>query len=161
MSAGFKVSVTGIKKPLAGPLIAQGTIWADSAEELAADVDHVITCLPAPTVFDAVLSQILPVMKKNSTWIETSIFGRDDVLRLANGAEIYGVRVLKLPVTGGVHLAARGEITMLPTGAKYLVDLHWPALEAMGNKVFHIGPLGSLSIVKVINNMLAFIHLKA
>jgi 3-hydroxyisobutyrate dehydrogenase len=31
----------------------------------------------------------------------------------------------------------------------------------MGNKVFHMGRLGSASIIKVITNMLAFIHLKA
>ena len=42
-----------------------------------------------------------------------------------------------------------------------MFDLHLPALQAMGNQVFHIGPLGSASIIKVITNMLAFIHLKA
>jgi 3-hydroxyisobutyrate dehydrogenase len=30
---------------------------------------------------------------------------------------------------------------------------------AMGGKVLHIGPLGSASVIKVITNMLAFIHL--
>jgi len=31
----------------------------------------------------------------------------------------------------------------------------------MGNQIFHMGPLGNSSIIKVITNMLAFIHLKA
>ncbi len=31
----------------------------------------------------------------------------------------------------------------------------------MGNRIFHMGPLGSAAIIKVITNMLAFIHLKA
>ena len=100
-------------------------------------------------------------MKKGSTWIEMSTLGRDDVLALAKVAEAAGVRMLELPVTGGVHLAYRGEITMLPGGDKDLVDLHWKAFEAMGNRIFHMGPLGSSSIIKVITNMLAFIHLKA
>jgi 3-hydroxyisobutyrate dehydrogenase len=34
-------------------------------------------------------------------------------------------------------------------------------MQAMGNRIFHMGPLGSASIIKVITNMLAFIHLKA
>lgn len=42
-----------------------------------------------------------------------------------------------------------------------MFDLHLPALQAIGNQVFHMGPLGSASIIKVITNMLAFIHLKA
>ncbi len=129
--------------------------------ELAGQVDHVITCLPSPAVSEAVLRQILPAMRPDATWIEMSTLGRDDVLRLAAIAAEAGVRMLELPVTGGVHLAARGEITMLPGGDADLVELHRPALEAMGNRVFHMGPLGSSAIIKVITNMLAFIHLKA
>ncbi len=100
-------------------------------------------------------------MRPGATWVEMSTLGRDDVLRLAGIAAEAGVRMLELPVTGGVHLAARGEITMLPGGDADLVDLHRPALDAMGNRVFHMGPLGSSAIIKVITNMLAFIHLKA
>ena len=50
---------------------------------------------------------------------------------------------------------------MLAGGDKDMFDLHLPALQAMGNQVFHMGPLGSAAIIKVITNMLAFIHLKA
>jgi 3-hydroxyisobutyrate dehydrogenase len=161
LKAGFKVTVTDLKKELAEPLIAAGATWADSAAEVAASVDHVITCLPSPAVTEKVLAQILPKMKKGSTWIEMSTLGREDVLAFAKVAEAQGIRMLELPVTGGVHLAYRGEITMLPGGDKEIVDLHWKAFEAMGNRVFHMGPLGSSSIIKVITNMLAFIHLKA
>jgi 3-hydroxyisobutyrate dehydrogenase len=31
----------------------------------------------------------------------------------------------------------------------------------MGNRLFHMGPLGSAAVIKVITNMLAFIHLVA
>ena len=161
LKAGFEVTVFDLNKTLAEPLIAAGAKWAESAEDVAASVDHVITCLPSPAVSEKVLRQILPVMKKGASWIEMSTLGRDDVLALAKVAEAAGVRMLELPVTGGVHLAYRGEITMLPGGDKDLVDLHWKAFEAMGNRIFHMGPLGSSSIIKVITNMLAFIHLKA
>jgi 3-hydroxyisobutyrate dehydrogenase len=69
--------------------------------------------------------------------------------------------MLEAPVTGGVHLAARGEITVLVGGEQDLYDLHRPALQAMGAKIFHMGPLGSAAVIKVITNMLAFIHLVA
>ena len=69
--------------------------------------------------------------------------------------------MLELPVTGGVHLAAKGKITMLADGSTDLFDLHDPVLQAIGDKIFHIGPLGSAAIIKVITNMLAFIHLVA
>ena len=161
LKAGFGVTVHDLNRSAGDALVAKGAVWADSVEVLAGSVDHVITCLPSPAVSEKVLRQILPAMKPGATWVEMSTLGRDDVLRLAAIAAEAGVRMLELPVTGGVHLAAKGQITMLPGGDADLVDLHRPALEAMGNRVFHMGPLGSSAIIKVITNMLAFIHLKA
>lgn len=161
VEAGFDLTVHDISRGAAERLVAMGADWADSAAELAAGVDHVFTCLPSPAVTDKVLREILPVMKESATWIEMSTLGRDDVLAFAETAKAHGVRMLELPVTGGVHLAAKGKITMLPGGDKDLVELHWKAFEAMGDRIFHMGPLGSSSIIKVITNMLAFIHLKA
>lgn len=161
LKAGFDLTVHDLDRRSGEPLVARGAHWAESVTELAGSVDHVITCLPSPAVSETVLRQILPAMKPGATWVEMSTLGRDDVLHLAAIAAEAGVRMLELPVTGGVHLAARGEITMLPGGDADLVDLHRPALEAMGNRVFHMGPLGSSAIIKVITNMLAFIHLKA
>jgi 3-hydroxyisobutyrate dehydrogenase len=161
LRAGFDVTVFDLDADLAAPLVAEGAVLAESAAALAEAADHVITCLPSPAISEAVLDQILPRMGEGTHWIEMSTLSRDDVLRLSEKAGDHGVRMLELPVTGGVHLAARGEITMLPGGDADLVETHMPALQAMGDKVFHMGPLGSSAIIKVITNMLAFIHLKA
>ncbi|MEZ5797505.1 MAG: NAD(P)-dependent oxidoreductase [Paracoccaceae bacterium] len=159
--AGFALTVHDLNPALARPLLQAGADWAETAEDLAARVDHVITCLPSPAVSERVLRSILPRMRPGASWIEMSTLGRDDVLRLAAVAAEQGVRMLELPVTGGVHLAAQGKITMLPGGDADLVELHRPAMQAMGDRVFHMGPLGAASVIKVITNMLAFIHLKA
>lgn len=161
IKAGFQVTVFDLNPALAERLVAMGARLANSAEDLAASVDHVLTCLPSPTVSEKVLRAILPQMKPGATWLEMSTLGREDVLALGALAAEAGVRMLELPVTGGVHLAAQGKITMLAGGDKDLFDLHRPAMAAMGDKIFHMGPLGSSSIIKVITNMLAFIHLKA
>ena len=161
VKAGFKVTVYDLNPKLAEPLVAMGATLAISAEDLAGAVDHVITCLPSPAVSERVLRNILPRMKKGASWVEMSTLGRDEVLTLAAVAAEAGVRMLELPVTGGVHLAYQGKITMLAGGEKDLFELHHGAMEAMGDRIFHMGPLGSSSIIKVITNMLAFIHLKA
>ncbi|WP_370225386.1 NAD(P)-dependent oxidoreductase [Pararhodobacter marinus] len=140
---------------------ALGAGWADSPEAAVAEVDAVITCLPSPAISEAVLAQILPAMKPGADWIEMSTLGREDMLRLALRAQAAGMGVLECPVTGGVHLAARGEITLLAGGDAELVERHRPALQAMGGRLFHMGPLGSAAVIKVITNMLAFIHLVA
>ena len=161
IKAGFQVTVFDLNPALAERLVAMGARLASSAEDLAGSVDHVLTSLPSPTVSEKVLRAILSQMKPGATWLEMSTLGREDVLALGALAAASGVRMLELPVTGGVHLAAQGKITMLAGGDKDLFDLHRPAMAAMGDKIFHMGPLGSSSIIKVITNMLAFIHLKA
>lgn len=159
--AGFPLVVHDRDPGLKPRFEALGVDWADVAAEAAAEADAVITCLPSPAVSEAVLAQILPVMKPGADWIEMSTLGRAEMLRLAATAEAQGVGVLECPVTGGVHLAAQGKITVLAGGEAALVDRHRLALEAMGGRIFHMGPLGSAALIKVITNMLAFIHLVA
>jgi 3-hydroxyisobutyrate dehydrogenase len=159
--AGFQIVVNDIDKTLAERHITAGATWAATPAELAAQVDHVITCLPSPAISEKVLTSVLEGLKPGGTWIENSTLGRDEMQRLAALAEARGIRVLEAPVTGGVHLAARGEITVLVGGDVDLFEQHKPALEAIGNKMFHMGPIGTAAIIKVITNMLAFIHLVA
>ncbi|WP_284735522.1 NAD(P)-dependent oxidoreductase [Dongia deserti] len=161
---GFALTVHDRSRTAADALVGKGAIYAPNPRALAEQCDAVITCLPSPAASEAVLAGvdgILAGLKRGSTWIEMSTLGRDEILRLANLAEARGVAVLECPVTGGVHRAAAGDITILIGGDEELFTLHKPALEAMGGAIFHMGPLGSAAVIKVITNMLAFIHLVA
>ena len=161
LRAGFDLTVSDIDRSLAARHLEMGGKWADTPKVLAENVDCIITCLPSPAVSEKVLLQFLEGLKPGSTWIEMSTLGRNEIQRLAKIAEAKGIRAMECPVTGGVHLAAQGKITILAGGDKDLFDLHKPALQAMGGQLFHMGPLGSAAIIKVITNMLAFIHLVA
>jgi 3-hydroxyisobutyrate dehydrogenase len=164
LRAGFPLTVTDLNRDLAAPLLARGAQWADSPKAVAGASDAVITCLPSPTVSEKVLcgpDGILAGLRSGGAWIEMSTLGRDEILRLAAKAAEKGIATLEAPVTGGVHRAAAGEITVLAGGDKALFEAHRPALEAMGGEIFHMGPLGSAATIKVITNMLAFIHLVA
>ena len=162
--AGFDVTVNDLRKENAEPLIARGAKWADTPKEAAAQVDAVLTCLPSPTVSEAVLtgaSGILAGMKPGGVWIEMSTNDKDVIERLAALAAEKGVTAVEAPVTGGVHLAASGEITVIVGGDAAVFEAHKPAFEAMGKQIFHVGALGQASVIKVITNMLAFNHLLA
>lgn len=161
LRAGFGLTVHDKDSALAERHLLAGGQWAESPAAVAAASDAVITCLPSPTVSEAVLGQILETLNPGATWIEMSTLGRDEIRRLAARAAEKGVRTMECPVTGGVHLAAQGKITVLAGGDRDLFELHQPALHAMGEQLFHMGPLGSAAVIKVITNMLAFIHLVA
>ena len=135
-----------------------------SPRELAGLADAVVTCLPSPKATAAVLGGpdgVLAGLRPGGTWIEMSTNGPGEIARFAALAAEHGIATLEAPVTGGVHRAAAGEITVLVGGDEALFQAHRPALRAMGGEVIHMGALGHAAVIKVITNMLAFIHLVA
>jgi len=162
LRAGNSIVVSDLNRDAAGPLIAAGAQWADTAAAVAAQCDVVLTCLPSPVAVNAVVAGphgVLAGLRAGGTWIDNSTNDRGETLRLAALAHESGVRTLEAPVTGGVHKAALGEITVLVGGDEGLYAEHAALLAAIGDPVLFIGPLGSAAVIKVITNMLAFINL--
>ncbi len=169
------VGLGEIGRPLCGRLVAaghevacfdldasrqvDGAARAGALGEVAAEV--VFTCLPSPAASEAVLRGLLPHLKPGTVWVECSTLGPEEIRRLAALAAGHGVRAIECPVTGGVHLAARGEITLLAGGDADLLDRCRDLLKCLGMRYFEMGPLGSAAVIKVITNMLAFIHLQS
>jgi len=164
VNAGHDVVVTDLRRDVADGLIEAGATWADSPAEVAAQATVVFTCLPSPSVIDAVVcgpDGLLEGFQPGSTWIDNSTNDRTETLRLAARCAAAGVQMLECPVTGGVHKAAEGDITLLVGGDHDLFEQHRHLLEAMGRPILYMGPLGSAAVMKVITNMLAFINLVA
>ena len=109
LKAGFAVTIHDRDPAQRARLEDLGATWADSAALAVPQADAVITCLPSPAVSEAVLDEILPVMRNGADWIEMSTLGRPDILRLAEKVTAAGMGALECPVTGGVHLAAQGN----------------------------------------------------
>ena len=162
--AGFSLVVHDLDRSAAEGLETSGARWAGSGAELARSVDVVITCLPSPSAVASALEAddgVLSGLARGSTWIDMSTNDRHELLRLAARAAQIGIATLEAPVTGGVHRAATGQITVIVGGDEGVAAAHMPLFDAMGGRIFHVGPLGRASDLKVITNMLAFIHLVA
>jgi 3-hydroxyisobutyrate dehydrogenase len=162
--AGHHVTVTDLDRTLAAPLVDAGATWADTAADVARASNVVFTCLPSPAVIDRVLTGpngILAALRPGGTWIDNSTNDRSETLRLGAVCAANGVRMLECPVTGGVHKAAEGDITVLVGGDEAVFEQHRRLLEAIGQPILYMGPLGQAAVIKVITNMLAFIHLVA
>ncbi len=164
LKAGFPLTVYDIDRSCAAELEKGGAAWGDSVLETARASDTVITCLPSPEAVDTVVGGergVLEGLASGGTWIEMSTNDAHNIQRLAALGAEKGIETLESPVTGGVHRAAAGMITVLVGGSPDVYEKHRPAFEAMGGKVFYVGELGKASVIKVITNMLAFIHLVA
>lgn len=161
---GHGVTVSDLRPEAARGLIEAGASWSDNVAGVCHAAEVVITALPSPDASRAVVEQVNGVfdhLAKGSCWIEMSTTDFEDIQRLAQIAHKKGFDVLECPVTGGVHLAHTGEITVLVGGAADVYERFKPILELMGKEVIHLGAIGNASVVKVVTNMLAFIHLVA
>jgi 3-hydroxyisobutyrate dehydrogenase len=164
VKAGYTVTANDLNKDLAKRLIAGGAGWSDDVAGACRDADVVITVLPSPAVSRKVVEGaggVFENLKSGGTWIEMSTTDMDDLLRLNAVAATKGITVLECPVTGGVHLANSGEITVLVGGEESTFKRVEDILGTMGGEIIYMGKMGNASVVKVVTNMLAFIHLIA
>ena len=158
---GFDLAVFDLQRAAAETVLAAGAHWAPAVPELARACDALITCLPSPKATRAVMGEALPAMRAGATWIEMSTNDFAEVEAIAARAQDRGIDTLACPVTGGVHRAEAGDITVLVGGTQQVFERHRPALAAMGGKVIHLGGIEQAAVTKVVTNMLAFIHLIA
>ena len=161
VKAGHEVAVFDLNEETGKALVAAGARWASSAADAATGAEAVLTCLPSTRAIEIVVGEILTVMPAGSAWLDNSTNDRDIIMRLAELAAAQGVRAVEAPVTGGVHLAKAGEITVILGGDDAVVQEFMPIFQIIGNRIFHVGGVGQASKIKAITNMLAFIHLVA
>jgi 3-hydroxyisobutyrate dehydrogenase len=87
-----------------------------------------------------------------SVLIESSTLSGDWIQELAIKAAERGCRFLDAPVTGTKPHAASGELVFLVGGSAEAVDAARPVFSVLGRDVVHLGPVGSGSLMKLINN---------
>ncbi len=162
LKAGHTMKVTDLRREAAKNLEEGGAKWVDSAREAATDVDYVFLSLPMPKdVENVVLSEsgILAAMKSGSTIVDMSTNSPTVVRGLIEKTKAKGVNFLDAPVSGGVRGARNASLAIMAGGEKAVYDKCEPLLKAMGANVFYCGDIGAGNVVKLVNNMLAFIHM--
>jgi len=160
----FDLTVRDLEENLTKPFVEQGAKFANTAKELAEKVDLIITCLPSPEICSEVMEGsdgILNGLSENKIWLEMSTTDEAEVKRL--GQKVIEKKAIPLdgPVSGGCHRAATGNIAIFVGGEREAFNKILPALTVMGRKILHTGELGSASVLKVITNYLASVHLVA
>ena len=160
----FDLTVRDLDENLTKPFLKQGAKIANTAKELAEKVDLIITCLPSPEICSEVMEGsdgILNGLSENKIWLEMSTTDEAEVKRL--GQKVIEKKAIPLdgPVSGGCHRAATGNIAIFVGGERKAFNKILPALTVMGRKILHTGKLGSASVLKVITNYLASVHLVA
>jgi len=161
---GFKLTVLDLDENLMKEFKKKGATLSNTPKKLTESVDLIITCLPSPEICAEVMESsegILEGITKNKIWLEMSTTDESEVKRLGSLLSKKGGIPLDSPVSGGCHRAATGNIAIFVGGDRTAFEKILPVLTCMGKKILHTGDLGTASILKVITNYLASVHLAA
>ena len=160
----FDLTVRDLDKNLTQTFKDLGANIANSAKELAEQVDLIITCLPSPKICAEVMEAeegVISGLSENKIWLEMSTTDEAEIKRISKKIITKKAIPLDGPVSGGCHRAATGNIAIFVGGERKAFDKILPALTIMGRKILHTGELGSATVLKVITNYLASVHLVA
>ena len=160
----FDLTVRDLDQNLTKNFKDKGAKISNSAKELAEKTDLIITCLPSPKICAEVMESsegVINGLSENKIWLEMSPTDEGEVKRL--GKLVMNKKAIPLdgPVSGGCHRAATGNIAIFVGGERNSFEKILPILTTMGRKILHTGDLGTASILKVITNYLASVHLAA
>ena len=160
----FDLTVRDLDENLTKEFKILGAKVANSTKELSKQVDLIITCLPSPKICAEVMEGedgVINGLSENKIWLEMSTTDEAEIKRI--GQKVLDKKAIPLdgPVSGGCHRAETGNIAIFVGGERTAFEKILPALTVMGRKVLHTGVLGSATVLKVITNYLASVHLVA
>jgi 3-hydroxyisobutyrate dehydrogenase-like beta-hydroxyacid dehydrogenase len=154
--------VHDIRREAAKNLEEAGATWADSPRDAATGVEVALLSLPMPADVERVVladDGLLAGMGSAGTIIDMSTNSPTVVRGLAAKAQAKGISFLDAPVSGGVRGARNATLAIMVGGDRAVYDKYEPVLKAIGANVFHCGDIGAGNVVKLVNNMLAFIQM--
>jgi len=154
--AGAEVTVWNRSPEPVGKAVTDGLSGAQSLPDLASRVGAGIVCvnLTTPDVVETVVfgdGALSEALDENALIID---FGTTGVPPTKNFAERLGGRWVDAPVSGGQVGAEAGNLTIMVGGSEENFSRALPALQVVGEKITHLGPVGSGQVTKLANQLI-------
>ncbi|MFC0470573.1 NAD(P)-dependent oxidoreductase [Halalkalibacter kiskunsagensis] len=164
VDAGFETFVVSRSRGPVEDAVAYGAKEVDTPKKLMENVDIVMTCLPAPqTIIDVYEGQngLIAGVSAGKIIIDHSTVDRETNEHVQKLLADKGALFLDAPVSGGPMGAKAGSLTIMCGGEKEAYEQARPVMKAFGEYIVHVGPTGSGTVVKLLNNMLIGVHQSA
>jgi 3-hydroxyisobutyrate dehydrogenase len=155
-AAGFPVVVYNRNAARTAPFAGIARV-ATSPADAARGADIVLSMLTDDLASDAVWfgpAGALEGVAASTICIESSTVSPDFVARWARRVTAAGGEPLDAPVTGSKLQAEGGQLVFVVGGSADALVRATPALQAMSKAIVHLGPSGSGTMFKLINNFL-------
>lgn len=137
-------------------------MWAETPRQVAEVCEVVLSSLPGPPEVEEVVygrNGLMAAWKQGDVYVDITTNLPTTIRRIAADAKVKGVSVLDAPVSGatrGPDAARAGTLTIMVGGEVQVLEKVRKVLEAIGDKIFHVGDVGSGNVVKLVNNVMSF-----
>jgi len=156
LDAGHNVTGWNRTRDKAQWLVDAGMHLADSPREVAERSDIVFTMVTNTAAVQAVTDGpdgILAGLGPGKVYVDMSTASPENSRSLAERVVGLGAQMLDAPVSGSVITLEQGKLTVMVGGDEAVFDRVRPVLEAIGPKVFHVGPNGAAVTMKIATNL--------
>ena len=158
LKAGHEVIVHNRTRDREAPLAEMGAQRAASPQESAASAEAIVTCVSdSPDVQAVVLGEggVIHGANAGSLVIDMSTISPTVTRQIAQELNQRGIAMLDAPVSGGSEGAKQGTLSIMIGGEAADVERAKPLLQAMGQTITHVGPIGAGQLTKAINQIIA------
>lgn len=156
LEAGHTVTVWNRTREKAEPLLAAGARWADSPREATEQSEIVFTMVTNTDAVRAVTEGpdgILAGLESGKIYVDMSTASPAHTRELAERVAAVGAQMLDAPVSGTSITVEQGKVSIMVGGDDDAFERAKPVLEAIGPKVFHLGPNGTAVTMKIAVNL--------
>jgi 3-hydroxyisobutyrate dehydrogenase-like beta-hydroxyacid dehydrogenase len=154
LEGGYELVVTNRTPGKSGSLEARGATVVAKPEELAAQVDIVLTSLANDDAFEAVTTRALDAARPGTVLVDASTISAASSARVAAHAEERSVRYLRAPVSGNPSVVRAGNLSFMVSGDRETLDEVEPVLLAIGPTIHHVGEGERARVVKLAINLM-------
>ncbi|WP_434130886.1 NAD(P)-dependent oxidoreductase [Sporomusa sphaeroides] len=164
IKAGYSLTVFDICTEAVRELTGLGATGAATLPEAARGRDIILMSLPNDAIVENVLTAgdgLLSASHPGQIIIDVSSVTPGHTQRMAKAAGSKGVNYLDAPVSGGVSGAAAGTLTIMVGGEAAVFEQCREIFQVIGQKVYHVGPVGAGDTLKLVNNLLLGINMAA
>ena len=152
---GFRLTAFDLRADAVAELVQLGATAAESIADVAARSKVVSVVVVSDDQVRDVGRVIVDAAQPGTSVLVHSTVRPSTVVDLAEMAAPKGVQVMDVSVNGGNEKATLGTLTLMVGGPDEAVQYCWPLFEAFGLNIFHMGPVGSGVVGKLVNNLIA------
>jgi 3-hydroxyisobutyrate dehydrogenase len=158
---GHKLVVYDVRREAAEPHIKAGATWAASPRAVAEAADIVFTSLPGPVEVEAVAldekSGLIAGLTADKVYFDLSTNSPTLVRRIHDVFKSRGIHMLDAPVSGGPKGAETRKLALWIGGDEEVYKRCKPALDAIGDQPYYVGPIGAGSVAKLVHNCAGYV----